>query len=116
MKATPTPLSDEGQELFAAALRILPGLLASGHFTYPAEDDDDAGLQLDDLGEEWYEYAMSKRPPTAIGCALTLVEALADACWCDTAHEHDQRRYFDEKVARMELLKKRKVAQPTTAP
>lgn len=69
-------------ELFEQALRILPGLLASGHYTIDAKDsdaiDEGTALIVVDNGKDWKEFSPSRFSPLAVMDALSLVQHLKE--------------------------------------
>lgn len=66
--------------LFEEALKILPGLLASGHYTVDANDSDadEVGTAVigSDNGKDWKEYSYQKYSSLAIADAISLASEL----------------------------------------
>ncbi len=82
------PLNERGQIIFERALRILPGLLASSHFTYTAEPEDeynsDPGVMGENGDENWREFSLRRFNTFAVRQAIELAQELEDAVWLET--------------------------------
>ncbi len=86
------PLNERGQILFERALRILPGLLASGHFTGPADENEGCPWVMGEKESEddWREYSLRRWNTHAIGEAINLAQELEDAAWTATDPHADE--------------------------
>jgi hypothetical protein len=86
---TTTITSTETSTDLLAISTILGGLLASGHFTTKADEDDNGGLIRSDMGKDWKKDQAGdpsiycRRAPEAWFAALELFEAAKDYCSAD---------------------------------
>jgi len=87
-------LNERGKQLLALAAQILPGLLASGHFTGEDTEGDPCvfGYRNDD--ETWRDYALSCWTTLAVDEAVSLAAQLEDACWLQSADGDEQKAHF----------------------
>lgn len=82
-KINTTPKTkQDAQERYDSALKILSGLLASGHYTFDAEDNCDTKCFItNDNGKDWQEFSTRKHGAIAVEDALLLADELFDEVW-----------------------------------
>jgi hypothetical protein len=112
-------LNERGKRVLALAAQILPGLLASGHFTGEDTEGDPCALGYRNDDETWRDYALSCWTTLAVDEAVSLAAQLEDACWLQCADGAEQTAYFDavakeheQALAKLSQRKQEAVAAP----
>ncbi len=83
-------MRNDPPDLEARAMQILPGLLASGHYTFSQEErdsDDDSSICYTRYPDNWKEYARCRCIPWAVLDAIELARELHAQCEWERAED-----------------------------
>lgn len=104
-------LNEHGERLLKRALQILPGLLASGHFTTDGGDDDEPSVLGWKVDPDDFPYTVRGWCTYAVQEALNLAEALEDEAWERTADDAEADTFFEAREAEREATRQRLAAK-----